>query len=122
MAGPALSVLLVEDETLIAMDAEDMLRDCGVAEVVLATDYETAAAALDARVFDLVVFDLDLSGVSSLPLIEARAAAGVPTVVTSGYDDPPAALAALGVPVLRKPLSLRHLKEGAEAAGTRLPC
>ena len=122
MTGPVSSVLLVEDETLIAIDAEDMLRDCGVAEVVLAADYETAAAALERRLFDLAIFDLDLSGVSSLPLIEARVAAGVPTVVTSGYDDPPAALAALGIPVLRKPLSLRHLKEGAEAAGTRLPC
>ena len=122
MTGPVSSVLLVEDEALIGIDAEDMLRGCGVEDVVLVSSYEDAKAQIDARRFDLAIFDLDLDGVSSLPLVEALAASGVPIVVASGYDDPPAILNSLGVPLVQKPLSLARLKLAAQETGTRLPC
>ena len=118
--APVRSLLLVEDELLIAMDLEDVLRERGVADLTLAADYEQAAAALDARAFDLVVFDLDLEGVSSLPLVEARHAAGGASIVTSGYESPPRALAALGVPVLGKPVHVGDLREAAATLDLQL--
>ena len=117
---PIRTALLVEDETLIAMDLEDVLRDHGVADLRLVPSYEEAAAALEAGTFDLVLFDLDLEGVSSLPLVEARQAAGGASIVTSGYEEPPAALAALGVPVLAKPVRLHDLKAAAAELGLSL--
>ena len=112
---PVRSLLLVEDDTLIAMDLEDVLRGQGVTDLTLAGGYEEAAAALDGKPFDLALFDLDLDGVSSLPLVTARRDAGGACIVTSGYDDPPAALAAMGVPVLGKPVRVAELKRAAAA-------
>ena len=118
--APVRSVLLVEDEMLIAMDLEDVLREQGVTDLTLASGYEDAAAALDGGAYDLALFDLDLEGVSSLPLVEARHGAGGATIVTSGYEDPPPALAAMGVPVLSKPVRVHDLKRAAAGLDLKL--
>ena len=117
---PIRTVLLVEDETLIAMDLGDVLREHGVETLLLVPTYEEAATALDGGAFDLVLFDLDLEGVSSLPLVEARQQEGGASIVTSGYEEAPAALAALGVPLLSKPVRVHELKAAVAGLGLTL--
>ncbi len=79
----------------------------------MAGTYEEASAALGSA-YDLVVFDVNLEGVSSMPLVEARAAKGEPTLVTSGYEE---GAAATGVTVLVKPTQPRELSDAVTALG-----
>ncbi len=81
-----LSVLLIEDEFLIALDAEQILKDLGADRVdMVATFNEGCARARDA-VFDLAVLDINLNGQLSFPIGEIIQGRGIPLVFASGYD------------------------------------
>jgi response regulator of citrate/malate metabolism len=110
-------VLLVEDDVLIALDLEDMLEQLGFAGIRLARRLDAARKACREAAFDLAVFDLNLAGVSSLPLIEEQVAAGCAVIVTSGSDGEKEALGALGVPVLLKPVSRELFEKALEEFG-----
>lgn len=56
------SVLIVEDEPLIADDLSFHLQDIGVDEVQIALKYEHAIKKLSEHTFDLVLLDINLSG------------------------------------------------------------
>ncbi|MGN2252147.1 response regulator [Frateuria sp. GZRe12] len=64
-----LTVLLVEDDALIRMDAADMLRELGH-EVVEADYGPDALAVLQARHVDVLVTDVGLPGMSGTELAE----------------------------------------------------
>lgn len=95
-------VLLVEDEVLIAMEVEDILRDLGASDVTLCGTYETASRAVEANAARVGVFDVNLHGRPATPLIERFVAAGGRAVVASGYALDPE-VAALDVVLLSKP-------------------
>lgn len=56
------SVLIVEDEPLIADDLLFHLEDIGIQEVEIALKYETALEKIQQRNFDLALLDVNLSG------------------------------------------------------------
>ena len=65
-----LRILILEDESLIALDVEQLCRDHGASDIVIERDLgglETESA-LDR--FDDAIVDLMLSGVSALPFAE----------------------------------------------------
>ena len=82
-----LRVLVVEDETLVAMLLEDMLADHGC--VVAATASRIGQAmehiADDGLDLQAAILDVNLAGQPSFPLAEALAAKGVPFVFATGY-------------------------------------
>jgi len=82
----ALSVLLVEDEFLIALDAEQLLRDLGVNSVEIAATFKAAEKRANEGAFDLAVLDLNLNGELSLPIAELLRKRGIPVVFASGYE------------------------------------
>ena len=84
---PGLRVLLVEDEPLIAIDAEDMLRHMGVETVVWARNVADAMAATDASTFHAALLDLRLGGEISIPLAQRLAAQNVPFGFLTGFED-----------------------------------
>ena len=102
--GPARPrVLVVEDEGIVAMHLERVLRDAGW-EVVGPVAHQLAALRLARREpLDAALLDLDLRGESGAPVAEALVARGVPVVVLSGSRGglPPGALA--NVRRLQKP-------------------
>jgi CheY-like chemotaxis protein len=114
----ARSILIVEDEPLIAMMLEDFLDSLG--HKVAAT-CDTVAEAL-ARVmqggFDVAIIDVNLNGEQVWPVADRLAAQGVPYVLaTGGHIEPPPALHA-SAPVLSKPFSLDAIEPAlAEACG-----
>lgn len=55
------SVLIVEDEPLIAKDLSFILEDLGLSEVDIAMSYEDAIEALSAKKFDLILLDINIS-------------------------------------------------------------
>ena len=109
-------VLLVEDEPIVAMHLERVLRDAGW-EVVGPVAHQLAALRLARREpLDAALLDLDLRGESGAPVAEALVARGVPVVVLSGSRRglPPGPLA--GVTRLDKPYQAAAVVRALAAA------
>ncbi len=114
----ARSILIVEDEPLIAMMLEDFLDSLGH---TVAGTCDTVADALD-RVgqggFDIAIIDVNLNGEQVWPVADRLAAQGVPYILaTGGHIEPPPAEHAR-VPVLSKPFTLDAIEPAlTEACG-----
>lgn len=84
MAG-APSILLVEDECMVAMLGEDVLIDAGYS-VRLATTLKDALALAAAETFAAAVLDVQLDeGEDSFPVAEVLSARGIPFIFVTGY-------------------------------------
>lgn len=81
-----LNILLVEDEFLIALDAEEMLRDLGAATVTVVSTFEDAEKAIGESQFDLALLDVNLNGRKSFPLADLLAKMNTPVVFGTGYN------------------------------------
>lgn len=82
-----LRVLIVEDETLIAMMLEDLLGEIGCR---IAGAAATVGQALDQLValggqVDAAVLDVNLGGEKVYPVADALATRGVPFMFATGY-------------------------------------
>lgn len=129
-------VLIVEDEPLILMDCETILRDIGVRQIVGVTTAKDALTAMEQHGgFDLAILDVSLQDSSSLPLADILGARGVITGFMSGYgiddlpqhfrDRPyvakpfvPSQLAAMLTLMCEKLASTPFTADGAVRAGT----
>jgi CheY-like chemotaxis protein len=82
---PGLRVLVVEDELIIAMELERLLR--GLGSIVLDTvpTIERALRALARQRPDFAVLDVNLRGERVTPVAEALQQQGVPFVLVTGY-------------------------------------
>lgn len=98
-----LRVLLVEDEAIIAMTAEDMLEELGCRLAATAYSLEDALAAATGEDFDVAVLDINLNGERSLPLARELKLLGKPFIFTTGYgiDGPGPDFA--DIPLVAKP-------------------
>ena len=112
-------VLLVEDETLIAMMVEDMLADLGCTVVGPASDLDEAFALLEEHNgLDAALLDVNLAGSSVFPLADELRGRGVPLIFTTGYGDAGLRDADRGAAVLRKPYRAEELAAAISAAVT----
>ncbi|GJE17894.1 hypothetical protein AIGOOFII_2613 [Methylobacterium marchantiae] len=103
-------VLLVEDESLVAMLAEDMLLDLGC-EVVVAMRLDQALKHLQATEFDLAVLDVNLGEARSYPVADILFERCIPFLFATGYGHVGVEPAYRSVPVMQKP----YRKEQMEA-------
>ena len=85
--GVAAHILVVEDDTLIALDIEQMLTDLGAVRVTVAHDLSMALRSLEAGWPDMAILDLHLGAHDSLPLARLLAAAGKPFLFLTGYHE-----------------------------------
>lgn len=112
-----LSVLLVENNLIIAMDGEDILRRLG-AEVATAPSVAEAMEILAGRSFDLALLDVNLGDGTSFGIADRLAADGVPFVFATGYGEGIAqANSHSDAPVLQKPYTM----EGVTDILARIP-
>ena len=81
------AVLLVEDNMLIALEAEEMLTDLGARLVVPASTLRAAEEAVLAHEFGFAMLDISVGGATSFDLARRLGAAGVPYLFASGYGD-----------------------------------
>ncbi|MBW8733780.1 MAG: response regulator [Asticcacaulis sp.] len=105
-------VLLVEDDSLVAMLVEDMLDEIGYAPH---DNPATVAAALTAVAkggFDLAILDVNLAGQPVFPVAEALDAVDIPFVFASGYGAGGLPDAWASRPVVAKPFLLEDLEAG----------
>lgn len=113
-----MSVLLVEDQSLIAMDTEELLRSIGAEEVSIAANVATALKILSEESPDCAVLDLNLGSSTSEDVAKELEKRGIPYIFATGYRDGvhiPADFST--VPVVRKPVSQAAL---ASVFGTTL--
>jgi CheY-like chemotaxis protein len=79
--------LLVEDNLIIALDAEEMLLRLGASSVEVASSVRDALAIIDREAPDFAVLDVNLTGETSFPIAERLQKAKVPYVFATGYGD-----------------------------------
>jgi DNA-binding NarL/FixJ family response regulator len=79
-------VLIVEDETLLALDLEMTLAANGCTVVGPSGTIGSAVASIDALAPDAAILDLNLNGESSVAVADTLADRGVPFLFLTGYD------------------------------------
>ena len=115
--GP-LKVLVVEDESLVALDIENMLEEMGC-KVVASVPRLVRALELASRLdFDLAVLDINLAGEVVYPLAFRLAARGIPFVFSTGYSTASLPPELSDRPILKKPVMLANLKRAVTQART----
>ena len=105
MAGH--SILIVEDEPLIAMMLEDFLDSLGHTVVGTAETVDEAIARAEEGGFDVAIVDVHLKGGQTVwPVADRLTEKGVPFVLATGghIEPPPERYAA--APVLSKPYTI----------------
>lgn len=80
------SVLLVEDSLIIALDAEDILQRFG-ATITTASSVEAAHDRLDDTPFDVAILDINLGDQTSFGIADRLHDMGVPFFFASGYGE-----------------------------------
>ncbi|AKF45886.1 response regulator [Pseudomonas fragariae (ex Marin et al. 2024)] len=104
-------VLLVEDETMLAMLMEMMLEDLGFATAYHASTLNDGVEYARNGEYDLAILDINIIGGNSFPIAAAIADRGIPFMFCSGYGR-------LGIPdawlnrrCVAKPFSAEQLSE-----------
>jgi CheY-like chemotaxis protein len=111
------SILIVEDEPLIAMMLEDFLGSLGHTVVGTAETVADAMERIDEGGFDVAIVDVHLkNGEHVWPVADRLAAEGLPFILaTGGHIEPPPAAHA-GAPVLSKPYTIDAIEPALSAA------
>jgi CheY-like chemotaxis protein len=105
-------VLIVEDETLVAMLLEDMIADLGGTVAGTASRVRHALEILGdpARPIDLAVLDVNLGGEDAFPIAAALAERGVPFAFSTGYGSGGLPESWRTRPVLQKPFTEEQVR------------
>ena len=101
-----LSVLIVEDQALIALDIEEMIRKLGAREIRLSPNVDDAQKAIERFGADIAVLDFNLGAETSEAIADQLISEGIPFVFSTGYGDSlmiPERFRQ--VPVVRKPVN-----------------
>lgn len=111
-------VLIVEDEFLIALDLEDIIRDAR-AEVILVATADEALKEIDRDTVTLAVLDFNLAKGTSQAVAHRLVRDGIPFIFHTALSDLPTAFPS--VPVVSKPTTSQDLIAALEliAASTR---
>jgi DNA-binding response OmpR family regulator len=111
----ARSILIVEDESLIAMMLEDFLDTLGHTVAGTTDSVDEAVGLVEQGGFDCAILDVHLRGEACWPVADALADRGVPFLLsTGGHTEPPPARHA-GAPVLAKPFTLAGVEQAIRA-------
>jgi light-regulated signal transduction histidine kinase (bacteriophytochrome) len=96
--------LIVEDNMIIALDAEATLEKLGAQHIDIAPNSNEAFRLIAANIPDIAVLDVNLGNESSFPIAERLQDLGVPIVFATGYGKNIAFPERFsGVPVVSKP-------------------
>ena len=109
-------ILVVEDEYLIAMEVEDMLRDLGAEVVGPFGRLEPALAAVHREELHGAVLDVKLDGDTTDQLAAALVSKGIPVLLTTGFESEQLPPTLQELPRLGKPFDEQELRDMIEQA------
>lgn len=111
-----LSVLIVEDQHMVATQLAAALDEAGARVVRICGTVSSALEALDEH-FDAALLDYTLGGENVIPVAQELAARGKPFVFASGHgDDLDLPLAFAGKPIVGKPYKIDKIVAALRAA------
>jgi CheY-like chemotaxis protein len=110
------TILVVEDEPLIAMMLEDFLEALGHHVHASCDNLADALSHCEQGGFDVAILDINLKGELIWPVASALKGRGVPFVIASGghVEPPPAEFA--DAPLLEKPYTIDRIAPVLEEA------
>lgn len=111
-----LSVMILEDEPLVAFALEDMLLELGAKRVGLATTVADALLLLNDFEPDVAVLDVNIRGDRSYGVAYELRRRGVPFIFATGYGDAEHPETLKSVQTLTKPYSSQDLRSTLAAA------
>jgi CheY-like chemotaxis protein len=110
------SILIVEDEPLIAMMLEDFLESLGHRIAATCDTVAEAMGHVEKGGFDLAILDVNLKGENVWPVASKLRERNVPFVIaTGGHVDPPPP-EFNNAPVIEKPYTVDRVTPALEAA------
>lgn len=117
-----ITALLVEDNAMIAMDIEDILRDHGIDNVRLATTLEDADHHLTETI-DLAVLDFSLGKETTESFAMRMQDLGIPFIFVSGFAEKVGLHPSLrDAPIVTKPFQPADLMAAVNAVLLRSAC
>jgi DNA-binding response OmpR family regulator len=110
-AAPPARILVVEDETALAMSLEMLLEIEGYSVVGPIGRLDQALLAAESELLDAALLDINIVGGMVFPVAEALDRRGVPVLLVTGYDDRIMRKANKDWPRLMKPYAVDELLE-----------
>lgn len=80
------TILLVEDNVIISLDASETLLAAGAKQIETAASVSSALALIEQRRFDAAVLDVNLGSTDSRDVAKTLAALNIPYCVVTGYN------------------------------------
>jgi CheY-like chemotaxis protein len=111
------SILIVEDEPLVAMLLVDFLEELGYAVAAQASSVEDGLARLKDTNFDVAILDVNLRGQPVWPIADTLQKQGRPFVLATGYDGNQTKGRYPQAGILAKPYDLQSLRQTLETLG-----
>jgi CheY-like chemotaxis protein len=105
------TILLVEDEFLVALDMQTILADAGFHVLGPAGNVDEAIGLIGRRLPDAALLDNNLHGQSVAPVAATLTERGVPFAFVTGNDRDSLPSAFIAAPVVRKPFDAVRLVE-----------
>ena len=102
-------ILLVEDEMIVSMWAEDVLTDAGFEIVGPVGRLEAAIDAAAQADIDIALVALNLYGEPAVPVVDALRARRIPFALMTGYPQQGLTVDLRVDPILEKPVSIPDL-------------
>jgi CheY-like chemotaxis protein len=109
-------VLVVEDEFLVAMDIELMLRELGCEVLGPVADLASALQAVQEETPDLALLDVNIAGEPVTAVAEALVARAVPFVFCTGYQVENLPSHYPAAPTLLKPFQIADMQAALQRA------
>lgn len=109
------TVLVVDDDTLLAMDMAEIIASAADSDVITATTIDQAEKDMREDL-DFAVLDIEVIGGRTFELAEKLRENGVPVLFVSGSLDRQVPDGLFEVPILQKPFPAQALKRAFFAA------
>ncbi len=79
--------LVVEDNIIVSMEIESILKSLGAADVIIASSVKLALHEIEKHDFDYALLDVNLGSETALPVAAKLQEIGVPFIFTTGYGE-----------------------------------
>ena len=111
------SILILEDEAIVAFALEDMIDEAG-GRPICAERLDQAIDLIETSRFDAAILDINVHGRQSYPVAEALTRKGIPFIFATGYGDTlhPEEFAA--IPTISKPYVFAEIEHALRQAET----
>lgn len=111
-----LRVLVVEDETLVAMLVEDYLTEIGCTVTASVRRTDKALEVIASKELDAAVLDVNVAGTDVSPVAEALSEQNIPFIFASGYGGNGIQARWADRPIIQKPFTSSELKHALARA------